>query len=60
MKKLNLDEIKEMLGRIGPAIGESFDKVEDSWGEIKEAVTPDIEQTTIAFALRSIAIEQVA
>ena len=43
MKKLNLDEIKEMLGRIGPAIGESFDKVEDSWGEIKEAVTPDIE-----------------
>ena len=29
MKKLNLDEIKEMLGEIGPAL-------EESWDEIKE------------------------
>lgn len=36
MKKLNLDEIKEMLGEIGPAL-------EESWDEIKEAVKPEVE-----------------
>ena len=36
MRKLNLDEVKEMLGKIGPAL-------EESWDEIKEAVKPEID-----------------